>query len=59
MHAFLAADLTHSPLEPDEDEAIETVALPARQAVERARSGDLHDSKTIAALLMAAPALCA
>ena len=57
MYAFLAADLTHSPLEPDEDEAIETVALPARQAVEQARSGLLRDSKTIAALLMAAPSL--
>ena len=57
MHAFLATDLTYSPLEPDDDEAIETVALPARQAVEQARAGCLRDSKTIAALLMAAAAL--
>ncbi len=57
MHAFLATDLRHSPLEPDEDEAIETVALPAGEAVACARSGQIHDSKTIAALLMAAPSL--
>ncbi len=59
MHVFLATDLTHSPLDPDEDEAIEIVTLPAAQAVEQARSGHLHDGKTIAALLMAAPALAA
>ena len=57
MYAFLATDLSYSPLEPDDDEAIETVALPAGQAVERAASGRLRDSKTIAALLMAASAL--
>lgn len=57
MHAFLATDLTYSPLDPDDDEAIETVLMPAGQAVEQARAGCLRDSKTIAALLMAAPVL--
>ena len=57
MHAFLATDLAYSPLEPDDDEEIETISLPAGQAVEQARSGLLRDSKTIAALLMAAPSL--
>ena len=57
MHAYLAEGLMYRPLEPDDDEAIETVSLPTAQAVEQARAGCLRDSKTIAALLMAAPAL--
>ena len=53
LYAFLGTGLTHDPLVPDADERIELVRMGFRDAVEMARSGQLHDAKTIAALLMA------
>ena len=53
LFAFLGTALTHDPLDPDDDERIELVRLPFREAVRMARSGELHDAKTIASLLMA------
>ena len=57
MYAFMATELTDDPLEPDDDEVIETVAMPVSQAIDQARTGQIKDSKTIAVLLMAASVL--
>ena len=53
MHAFIATDLTQSTLPPDEDENIEVEPVPLVQVPELIRSGEIQDSKSIAALLMA------
>jgi hypothetical protein len=52
MHAYLAQDLrpVGQRLEAGEDIAVSIV--PLREALRRARSGELRDSKSIAALLM-------
>ncbi len=53
MHAFLATDLTEGDAHPDEDEEVERVVVPLERAVEMVNNGELHDGKSIAALLMA------
>ena len=53
MHTFLATDLTEGDAHPDEDEEVERVTVPLEQAVEMATNGELHDGKSIAALLVA------
>ncbi len=53
MHVFLATGLTPDPLPQDEDEFLELVRIPAAQALEMARSGQLQDGKTIVALVLA------
>lgn len=57
MHIFLATDLFSSPLQQDEDEFLQIEAIPAAKALQMARSGDLRDGKTLAAMLMAEPHL--
>ena len=53
MYVFLATGLRPDPLPADEDEDIEMERVPIAQALEMARSGHLHDAKTIAALALA------
>ena len=53
MYAFLASGLRPDALPADADEHIEVERLPFTQAAEMARSGQIHDAKSIAALLMA------
>lgn len=53
MHAFLARDLRHSPLSPDEDEFIQTERVPLSHVNDLIRSGVVQGAGTIAALLMA------
>jgi len=55
MYVYLAHDLREDPLPSDEDEEIELERLPFDDAVAAARDGRLQDSKTLAALLLAAP----
>jgi len=55
MHVYLAQDLIESPLKQDEDEFIEVVKMPARQAYDMIRRGEIKDGKTIAALMLAMP----
>lgn len=55
MHAYVADSLVHDPLEGDTDEIIDVIRIPFGVAAQRARSGQLKDGKSIAALLMAAP----
>ena len=57
MHAFLASRLVPSRLEADEDENIQVVRYPLVRVVEMVRIGEIHDAKTIVAVLMAASVL--
>ena len=53
MHFYLAKGLSPAPLEQDEDEFLNLEAYPVAEVYRMARSGELHDSKTLAALLLA------
>lgn len=52
-HIFLAENLTESPLDMDDDEFLQAQKIPAEKAYEMAESGQIQDSKTLAALLLA------
>lgn len=54
LHIYLATDLSPAPRSLDPDELIEIVYLPFGKALELVRSGQIEDSKTIIALLLAA-----
>ena len=53
MHAYLATGLTPSKLSADDDENIQVVRVPFADAVGMIETGEIHDAKTIAALLLA------
>ena len=57
MHAYLATGLTPSKLSADDDENIQVVRVPFADAVAMIHTGEIHDGKTIAALLLAQPLL--
>jgi len=57
MGVFLATDLRHNPLEADDDEFLSVEKIPVREAIQIAERGELPDSKTLAALLLARPYL--
>jgi ADP-ribose pyrophosphatase len=57
IHIYLASDLSPEKLDQDDDEFIDIVAVPIEQAYQMARSGEIVDGKTLAALLMAQPYL--
>lgn len=57
MTVFLATGLFKSPLHPDEDEFLEVETMPVSEAYRRAHTGEFHDGKTLAALLLAQPFL--
>jgi ADP-ribose pyrophosphatase len=50
---FLAQDLTPSPLEQDEDEDIQLKRLNPKEVREWIERGQIHDSKTLAGILLA------
>jgi ADP-ribose pyrophosphatase len=52
-HIFLSEDLSESPLDMDDDEFLQAQMIQAVKAYEMAESGQIHDSKTLAALLLA------
>jgi ADP-ribose diphosphatase len=52
LHVYLATGLTESPLPADEDEDLTVERLTLDEAEELARSGKLHDAKTLAALYL-------
>jgi len=52
LHVYLATGLTEAPLPADEDEDLRVERLTLEQADELARSGELHDGKTLAALYL-------
>jgi ADP-ribose pyrophosphatase len=53
MTVFLATGLYKAPLDPDDDEFIKINSLPAADVYHLALEGKIHDSKTLAALLLA------
>ena len=57
MHAYLATGLTPSKLAADDDENIQVIRVPFADAVAMIHTGEIHDAKTIAALLLAQPLL--
>lgn len=57
MYVYLASGLYADALEQDPDEFLQLVAIPVATAYEMAGSGRLHDSKSLAALLLARPKL--
>ncbi|HMZ08208.1 MAG TPA: NUDIX hydrolase [Anaerolineales bacterium] len=57
MGVFLATDLSHNPLEMDEDEFLSVEKMPIREVIAMAERGEMPDAKSLAALLMARPHL--
>jgi len=53
QHVYLAQGLTFGESHPDEDEFLELVRLPLREAAEMAVDGRIQDAKTVAVLLKA------
>jgi len=53
MAAFLATDLKHNPLDPDDDEVLSIERIPVKKAFELALNGKLLDAKSLAVLLLA------
>src|SRR5262249_53096608 len=53
IHAYLATDLTPSQAHTDADENVELVALPLAEIERRILAGEIQDSKTISAVLVA------
>ena len=52
-HIFLARQLSESPLQQDDDEFLETISISIQKAYAMARSGQISDSKTLAAFFLA------
>jgi len=57
MHVFLATDLVHDPLAPDDDEFLKVEKIPVAEALRMAESGQIQDAKSLAALMLAKPYL--
>lgn len=57
MNVYLALGLHPAPLEQDEDEFLELTSYPLEVAYQKAWSGEIQDSKTLATLLLALPEL--
>src|SRR3990172_5877359 len=57
IHMFLARDLSPSRLEHDDDEDIVVVPLSLAEALDKVRSGEIDDAKSIIGLLLAAKRL--
>ena len=53
MGVFLAEDLSHNPLEADDDEFLSVEKMPLKQVMDLVKSGKMADAKTLAALMIA------
>jgi ADP-ribose pyrophosphatase len=53
MYFFLARDLIHAPLTPDEDEFIETMPVSFSQARKLIEKGEIIDAKTVLGIFLA------
>lgn len=51
IHYFLAEDLTPFQGEPDEDENIEVVTMTLAEAIEKIKTGEIRDAKSVSGLL--------
>lgn len=59
LYVYLATDLEQTSQALDEDELVEIIYFPLPEALHLAQTGALEDSKTLLALLWAAPLLAA
>jgi ADP-ribose pyrophosphatase len=57
MGVFLATELKLNPLPADDDEFLSVEKIPLREALQKAESGEIPDSKSLAALLLTRPHL--
>jgi ADP-ribose pyrophosphatase len=53
MYFFLAKDLVHAPLTPDDDEFIETIPVSFAHAQELIKNGEIIDAKTVLGIMLA------
>lgn len=53
IHTFLALDLTPTEGHTDEDEFLERVPMPLAEALDKIKTGEIHDAKSISGLLYA------
>jgi ADP-ribose pyrophosphatase len=53
MVVYLATDLSHDPLEADEDEFLSVESVPIAEAFKLAKRGEVPDAKSLAALFLA------
>lgn len=53
MFVYLAQDLYASPLNQDEDEFLQLVKMPLTRVMEMISENEIHDAKTLAALILA------
>ncbi len=53
MHVYLMTELYSAPLEHDEDEFLQTEAIPVDTVWEMIRTNQIHDGKTLACLMLA------
>lgn len=51
IYCFLATNLTHGEMNPDEDEFLDVIKIPLEKAVEMTLSGEIKDAKTQIAIL--------
>jgi ADP-ribose pyrophosphatase len=57
MWLYLATDMTPTAQRLEDDELLDVVRLPLRQALEMITDGEIEDAKTIIGLMLAAPRL--
>jgi ADP-ribose pyrophosphatase len=57
LHLFLATGLSHAPLAHDDDEYLTPQLIAVKEAYAMAQRGEIGDSKTLSALLLAQPYL--
>ncbi len=57
IHVYLAKGLTKTEMRTEEDERINVDIMPIETALEKIRSGEIHDAKSICALFRAAELL--
>jgi ADP-ribose pyrophosphatase len=55
LHIYLATGLYPSPLAQDADEFLQVQAIPVKQVYEMVHANQVHDGKTLAALLLVEP----
>lgn len=53
IHLFFAKDLVQGPSHPDDGEFLEIVRVPYPELLDMVRRGEIHDGKTLAAILKA------
>jgi ADP-ribose pyrophosphatase len=57
MVVYLATELSHNPLDADDDEFLSVESVPIAEAIQMAEKGEIPDAKSLAALFLAKPSL--